>query len=1019
VKPESRSYFVQPLFGLTLKAAAIREMGFSIQLKNSEGSVILQEMQKRFFMRLVALPPPLATFPLSFGQNAESTKFPAGRLDALAVIVAGLLAFSLPARAAEQVLRGHVPPITKRLASIGRLESNTRLNLAIGLPLRNREGLTNLLQELYQPSSARFRHFLTADEFAASFGPSPEDYQAVADFATSHGLIVKRTHPNRTLLDVTGSVADIERAFHIKMQVYQHPVEARTFFAPDVEPSLDTKTLVLVISGLDDYVKPRPQIRRSVASTQPTIRPLGGGGGGGGSGGGGGLGGSGSGGTYMGYDFRNAYAPGISQDGTGQSLGLFELSGYDPDDITQYEGEAGLPNVPLQNILIDDFDGDDTNIDYAIEVTGDIEMAISMAPGLSSVLVYEGPTPMDEAPLETNYIQYSTTTAQINDVLNRMATDNLASQLSCSYEMDINLSTVQIFQEYAVQGQSFFQGSGDSGAYTGAIDEPADDPYLTVVGGTTLATTGSQGSWASETVWLTPATSDPIDGNTPEEASGGGASLTYNIPDWQQGISMTANQGSTTMRNLPDVALVANNVDVVWGNDYLGGILGSGLDIPTAGTSLSTPLWAGFMALVNQQAAANGQPSIGFANPALYAIAKSTLYNSCFHDITIGNNFTSISPSRYSANIGYDLCTGWGTMIGGNLIQALLAPPSETLVVTPPLGFTSSGPARGPFSVSSQTYTLTNIGSKPLNWSLVNTSLWLNVFPTAGTLIPGGAASTVTVNLNSSASNFLIGSYSGNVSIVNLTDGTTQNRQFDLYVGNGGFETGDLSYWNLIGDTNLVFALSGDDTDVGGTNALYGVSDWLFVHSGLYGAYLGEWDWQAGDPSAGSLSQDVSTTVGQRYLVSFWLTRVADSFGQTTPNSFAARWNGSTLYAQTNLAAFGWTNLQFVVPATSGTTTLEFEFGNVPAAFGLDDVSVGTVPAPVLQSANLTGNTITLTWSGFANVSYQVQSASDLSNPNWTNVTAAITAPGDLVQASQPISAASQQFYRVIMLPTP
>ncbi len=88
--------------------------------------------------------------------------------------------------------------------------------------------------------------------------------------------------------------------------------------------------------------------------------------------------------------------------------------------------------------------------------TGDIEMAISMAPGLSSVLVYEGPTPQDEPPLGTNYIQDATTTAQINDVLNRMATDDQAKQLSCSYGMDINLSTVQIFQQFAAQGQSLF-----------------------------------------------------------------------------------------------------------------------------------------------------------------------------------------------------------------------------------------------------------------------------------------------------------------------------------------------------------------------------------------------------------------------------------------------------------------------------------------------------------------------------------------------------------------------------------
>jgi subtilase family serine protease len=930
----------------------------------------------------------------------------------MALMAACWLGFSLPARAAQQLLKGHVPPVTKRLTSIGRLESGTRLDLAIGLPLRDRDRLTNLLQELYQPSSANFRNYLTADQFASSFGPSQDDYQAVIDFAKSHGLTVKATHPNRTLLDVSGSVADIEKAFHITMRVYQHPVESRTFFAPDVEPSLDLDTPVLAISGLDNYVKPRPQTHLSGAPFQPAIRPLGGGGGPGGGGGGG----SGNSGPFLGSDLRNAYVPGVTLDGTGQSLGLFELEGYYPGDITAYEAEASLPNVTVTPILIDGFDGDDTNMDYAVEVTADIEMAIAMAPGLSNVWVYEGPTPMDEAPVATNYIQPSTTTAQINDVLNRMATDDMASQLSCSYIMDINTSTVQIYQQYAAQGQSFFQASGDSGAYPGPIDEPADDPYLTVVGGTTLVLTSSAGLWKSETAWLTPASNDGFGDITPEEATGGGVSFAYPIPSWQQGISMTANQGSKTMRNLPDVAMVANNVNVVWDNDpndltYEIYNLIYGDDFPTAGTSLATPLWAAFIALVNQQAAANGQPPVGFVNPALYAIGKSTNYHSCFHDITTGNNFTPSSPSKYSATTGYDLCTGWGTPIGSNLLQALLAPPSENLVIDPPLGFTSSGPGGGPFTVPSQAFTLTNIGSSPVKWSLVNTSLWLTVSSASGTLNPR-ATSTVKVSLNSAADSFLIGNYSGNVSFLDQTDGTTQNRQFDLYVGNGGFESGDFTDWTFAGDTNLDFALSADDVDVAGSSALDGAADAQFVHSGLYGAYLGQY------PGDGSLSQALATKPGQEYLVSFWLTSVAYQ-GATTPNDFAARWNGSTLYAQTNLDVFGWTNLQFVVPATTASTTLEFDFDNVPAGFGLDDVSVETAPAPVLQSVTLTGGVLTLTWSAVANLSYQVQSASDLGNPLWTNVAAALIAPGGLVTASEPIGAAAQQFYRVILLPAP
>jgi hypothetical protein len=199
---------------------------------------------------------------------------------------------------------------------------------------------------------------------------------------------------------------------------------------------------------------------------------------------------------------------------------------------------------------------------------------------------------------------------------------------------------------------------------------------------------------------------------------------------------------------------------------------------------------------------------------------------------------------------------------------------------------------------------------------------------------------------------------------------------------------------------------------VAGTNALNGEADVLFVHSGLYGAYLGQY------PTDGSLSQTVATKTGQQYLVSFWLTSVPYQ-GVTIPNDFAAKWGGSTLYAQTNLDAFGWTNMQFVVPATSANTTLQFDFNNVPGAFGLDDVSVGIVPAPVFQSATMTAGALTFTWSGIANVSYQIQSSTSLVEPNWTNMASPITATGSTVTTMEPTGAEPQRYYRVILLPPP
>ncbi len=925
-----------------------------------------------------------------------------------------LVAFSVPASTPgqPQVLSGHVPKITRQLSAQGRLDANAHLEVSIGLPLRNREQLTNLLVDIYNPSSPNFRHFLKPEEFNASFAPSAADYQSVIDFAKAHHLTVIRTHTNRTLVNLSGSVGDIENAFHVRLQTYKHPKENRTFFAPDAEPSLDLKTPVLAISGLDNYVRPRPRLYANIRINK---------GPGGGSSGG-------NTGPFEGGDYEAAYVPNVLEDGTGQTIGLFELFPFNQQDIEDYEDDNGFPSyVPVTPVAVDgadtnssDYDYFDPNtlaqtpyLDYVIEVTGDIETTISMAPGCS-VLVYEGPVPQDVPPLGTNYVQDATTTAQINDVLNRMATDNLAKQLSCSYGFDINLSTVQIFQQFAAQGQSFFLAAGDNGAFSGPVDEPADDPYITVVGGTQLTLNKTNSTWVSEATWLTPAHTDPSTGEAvPYEAGGGGVSTAYAIPSWQQGISMTANQGSTTMRNVPDVSAVAYNLTVVWGNDFYQSLgLGPGSDpYPVNGTSLAAPLWAGLFALANEQAADNGQPPVGFANPVLYAIAKSTNYQNCFHDITTGANTNSLSPTKYHAAAGYDLCTGLGSPNGDNLIPALLSPPVDNLQITSPLGFTAFGPGGGPYTVTNETYTLSNLGGSLLSWSLVNTSAWLTASATSGNL-KVGASTTVTISLSPAATNFLIYHASGNVVFNNLSAGTTQNRQFDLYAGNGGFETGGLDYWTLVGTAGDNFALAADDADVAGEPALSAAEpDGLFVNSGLYGAYLGE---TAEDgPAVGTLSQSLATTPGQRYLVSLWLNSLPGDDGVATNNLFRVKWNNSAVFAQTNINANGWTNLQFVVPAVLAHTPLELDFNNEPAAFGLDDVTVQPVTGPVLNATVVTKGNLTISWNAILNVSYQIQSSTNLGISGWSNVGSAILATNNLISVSLPISNISRQFYRV------
>jgi uncharacterized repeat protein (TIGR03803 family) len=630
-------------------------------------------------------------------------------------------------RAAElQVIHTRTAALVTNLAPIRQSSRWDRLNLSLSLPLRDRGGLTNLLQELYDPASTNYHRFLTPEQFAERFGPTEQDYETVVAFARSNGLAVTARHSNRAVVSVRGTVAAVERALHVTMNEYQHPTESRTFFAPDREPSVALPVPLLAVGGLDNFVLPRPCLK-PLATPQAGAN----------------LTGSGPNGGYLGNDFRAAYVPGVPQTGAGQTVGLLEFdSGFYQSDITAYEALAGLTNVPVSAVLLDGYNGG-AGIGND-EVSLDIEMAISMAPGLKGVLVYEGST--------------------TDDILNRMATDDVAKQIGASWTYGIDAGSEQAFLQFAAQGQSFFNASGDSDAYTGAVPTPADDPNIIVVGGTTLTTTGPGGPWAAETVWN-------WGGGT---GGSGGISTVVPIPVWQQGINMTTNQGSTTKRNLPDVAMTADNVYVKYGNGQ-GGAFG--------GTSCATPLWAGFIALVNQLALTNGEPTVGFVNPVVYGMGRgsnSLSYPALFHDIATGNNESPSSPARFSAVPGYDLCTGWGTPVGSNLVTALALP--EALRISPGGDVIITGPVGGPFSPATQTYSLTNNGSTPLNWALGSTSTWFNVAPLGGTLVRGNAGTTVAIGWNPSDTNLSAGSYSAALRFTNLNDNFVQTRHAILAV---------------------------------------------------------------------------------------------------------------------------------------------------------------------------------------------------------------------------------------------
>jgi subtilase family serine protease len=546
-----------------------------------------------------------------------------------------LLFCSPPIAAAElRTLPTVVPEVAANLPKVGPLPAANRLHVAVSLPFHNQDKLNTLYHDLYAPGSPRYHRYLTPEEFTKAFGPTEEEYEKVKNFAQSVGLKIVGTYSNRAVLDMAGPVSDVENAFHVHINQYQHPTQNRIFYGPDVKPVVDASLPISGVTGMDDYYqKPRHVKREKKPGPPPSSA----------------LNGSGEDGYYLGNDFRNAYVPGVSLKGEGQVVGLVELLGYTTSDIRKYESLGGLAQVPLLSVVIDNaYPLPDQYVNSDVEIALDIEMVAAMAPGLTDILIVDGTNGVDTF----NYF------ASPPKGITR------PNQISSSWGTSGQPDCVPQLMELAVQGQSVFFASGDDGApANGKVAVAEDFNYLTLVGGTELSMNGNGGSWSNETVW---------DYQFIQGASTGLVDTADPIPYYQNGINTTANGGSSIYRNDPDVAMCADGIEIVYSYETNGIIFSNNITV-VGGTSAAAPLWAAFTALVNQQAASEGLPPVGFINPALYRIAQGPSYTSCFHDITVGNNTSPDSDNLYYAGPGYDNCTGLGTPNGINLINALVA----------------------------------------------------------------------------------------------------------------------------------------------------------------------------------------------------------------------------------------------------------------------------------------------------------------------------------------------------------
>ena len=561
----------------------------------------------------------------------------------VAVIVSLL---SLNAQA-QSVLTHHMREVTRsgEAKPVGRLPADRMMSLDLVLPIRDQSGLDRFLEDLYNPSSPSYKHYLTPSEFTLRFGPTQKDYDAVVKFAQLNGLSVTGGTRDGMEVQVKGPVSAVENAFHVNMRTYQHPTESRVFFGPDREPVTSLPFALWHVTGLDNFSIPHPLfVKKSDyakfhgIAPESVVKHA--------------TTGSGPSASFLGSDMRAAYYGGSALTGAGQNLGLFEYEGTDLADLTTYFKNVGQTNnVPItllstdgtSTACVDTRAGgscDDT------EQTLDMTQAIGMAPGLASLTNYIGS-------LDTAIISAMTTHSP------------LPTTVGCSWGWTpADPSTLDpYFQKMSAQGQNFFAASGDSSTWSSSNEAwPADDAYVVSVGGTDLVTASAAGPWKSETAWTD---------------SGGGISPDgIAIPSYQQlsGVINSSNKGSTTLRNGPDVSANANfsfytcaDQTTCLANEY-------------GGTSFAAPMWAGFIALVNQQLVANGSPTIGFLNPTIYSENVTSTYATDFHDITSGTS------GSYSAVAGYDLVTGWGSPTAGlitTLTGSSTATPSFTLAAAP------------------------------------------------------------------------------------------------------------------------------------------------------------------------------------------------------------------------------------------------------------------------------------------------------------------------------------------------
>jgi pseudomonalisin len=578
----------------------------------------------------------------------------------IVLTIVAALASAATAAAADRVLVADIPRDLASATRIGAPSNGEQLRIGLVLAHPHPEQEDALLAGLFDRSSPDYHQFLTPSEYAERFGVPKATQRATRAWLASEGLDVDAMSGAGDYVLASGTVAQVERL--LKTTIGTYSLGGKTFDANDRPPSVPRSLPIYDVLGLDSTKR-----HRTMADLNGLTK----------------LADDPNTGAISPEELRSIYEhpPGIT--GQGQSVAILGNGATDSviADLHSFDAEHGL--APLRvDVVHTPAGGNFSDTSGNIEWNIDMQAIHGMAPGLAREVMYFSPSLADSEitaslatwvndpngpPIINASLGECEQVPILNPILNNSALDPVngnnnpnALPVSQAVSQASQPATTQLLQQAVMEGRQFFAASGDNGssctvAYPGAngvanegmplTSDPANTPFSTGVGGTVLYSDGNEPAGRFlENAWT---------------HSGGNPSPFITAPDYQHGVAnlnrdCVADQSGqpnpgTLCRGVPDVA--APSGDAI-SNGYT--IVSDGQDAGGGGTSLSSPLWAGMWAdLIST--APPGTTGFGFANQAIYAIAKDPArYAAAFHDITVGVNGLN------AAGPGYDYVTGFG-----------------------------------------------------------------------------------------------------------------------------------------------------------------------------------------------------------------------------------------------------------------------------------------------------------------------------------------------------------------------